>query len=269
MTIGIAVIAPDGIALAADTQTTWFRTVDKAKEKGTGKEVTLAEPLQIPVGWSQKARKLFSVEVGGKTFAIVTSGAALMNNKSMFAVFRSGAHNYAGSSPSCADVSKHFVGHLRSELASHLNCTVSDLGKQPVVSCEFILAGYDNDDVAKPVVEKHTVFSGTAIESNGNSNASGHVVGWANRLPVAFTYGACWTGQTAYISHLVNHSNSALPAIKDQFRLMTLADAIDYSRFLVSFTCDFQRFATMVPNCARPIASATLTPEGYEEELIP
>ena len=54
MTIGIAIAVPDGIALAADTQTTWNRTILRAKDKATGQEVELAEPISIPVGWSQQ-----------------------------------------------------------------------------------------------------------------------------------------------------------------------------------------------------------------------
>ncbi len=33
MTIAIAISVPDGIALAADTQTTWNQTITKAKQK--------------------------------------------------------------------------------------------------------------------------------------------------------------------------------------------------------------------------------------------
>ncbi len=265
MSIGIAIAVPDGIALAADTQTTWNQTVAKAKEKTTGREVELADPLQIPVGWSQKARKLFSVDISGRKFAVVTAGVTHLNSKSMFAVFRSGAHNYQGN-PSYADVAKHFVDHLRSELASHFSCSISDLSKKPVAACDFILAGYDDNDVAKPVVESHIVFSGVAT-ANGKQDASGHIVRWSN-LSQPSRYGGCWIGQVAYISHVVNHSNPDLPPISGQYAMMTLADAVDYTKFLVTFTCDFQRFAIMVPNCGRPIKSATLTPEEYQEAVI-
>jgi hypothetical protein len=50
MSIGIAIAVPDGIALAADTQTTWHQTIIKAKEKGTGKEFELERPIVQPVG---------------------------------------------------------------------------------------------------------------------------------------------------------------------------------------------------------------------------
>jgi len=50
MTIAIAIAVPDGIALAADTQTTWQQTITKAKEKASGNEFELEQPIIQPVG---------------------------------------------------------------------------------------------------------------------------------------------------------------------------------------------------------------------------
>ena len=66
MTICIAVAVPDGIALAADSQTTWNQTITKAKEKGTGKEIELEKPLNVPISWSKMTRKLFKLTFGEK-----------------------------------------------------------------------------------------------------------------------------------------------------------------------------------------------------------
>src|SRR5262245_29724898 len=41
MTIAIGLAVPDGIALAADTQTTWSKAIETAKDKNTGKEFEL------------------------------------------------------------------------------------------------------------------------------------------------------------------------------------------------------------------------------------
>jgi hypothetical protein len=40
---------------------------------------------------------------------------------------------------------------------------------------------------------------------------------------------------------------------------MTLPDAIDYAKFLVQTTADYQRFADMVPNVGGPIEVALIT----------
>ncbi len=63
MTIAAALAVPDGIALAADTQITWYSTITTAKQKGTDQTIELAQPIQVPIGWSRMARKLFSVQM--------------------------------------------------------------------------------------------------------------------------------------------------------------------------------------------------------------
>jgi len=265
MSIGIAIAVPDGIALAADTQTTWSNMIVQAKDKKTGQDFDLAEPISVPVGWSRMARKLFSVSLAGKTYVIVTAGEATLNHKTMYAIFRSAAHKYNGIGK-YDDVLQYYIEHLKTELSAHLSCTPDQLSNQPRKVCEFILAGYEEDDVAKPAVESHMVFSGK-IDINGKPDSSGHFGKSSNRNQPS-RYGGCWIGRTAFISHVVNHSNKKLPPISGQYEMMTLADATDYTQFLVSFTCDFQRFAIMVPDCGRPILSAALTPDSYEEKSI-
>ena len=265
MSIGIAIAVPDGIALAADTQTTWNQTILKVKEKHSGKEVELADPIHIPVGWSRMARKLFSVDMNGTTYAIITAGMAHLNSKSMYAVIHSCAPTYKGNGE-IDDVGTFVGNHLKNELATHLSCPPDQLTKQPLNVCELILSTYEDKDVAKPVIESHLVFSGT-ITFNGKPDGSGHIVKWSNRTQPN-RYGGCWIGRSEFITHIVNHKNSQLPPISGQFGMMTLADGVDYTKFLVEFTCDFQRFAIMVPDCGRPITTSTLTPEFYQENIV-
>lgn len=265
MSIGIAIAVPDGIALAADTQTTWNSTIAKAKDKKTEQEFELKEPIQIPVGWSRRAKKLFSVNVGGNTYAIISAGMAHLNQKTMYAVYRSAARNYQGEGD-YNSVLNHFVEFIKSELASHLSCDVQNLSSKPINICEFILAGYQENDVTQPVIESHIVFSGS-INIAGQVNTTGHHVKWSNRQQQT-RYGGCWIGRTSFISHIVNHSNKKLPPLSGQYSLMTLADAVDYTKFLISFTCDFQRFAIMVPDCGKPMISAVLTTDTYEEKIL-
>ena len=184
----------------------------------------------------------------------------------MYAVFRSAEKKYIGTG-AFDDVLQYFVNQLRKELCVAVSSTSDALVSAPLKLCEFILAGFEDDDVATPAVESHIVFSGT-LNINGTPNPSGHFKKWSNRTQ-ATRYGGCWIGNTAFISHVVNHTNKDLPPISGQYELLTLADAVAYTQFLVAFTCDFQRFAIMVPNCGRPIASATLTPEEFPKELIP
>jgi len=262
VSIAIAIAVPDGIALAADTQTTWQQTITKAKEKGTGKEFELEQPIVKPMGWSRMARKLFSLQFADDKFAVCTAGATSLNRKTMYSIFKSLEHSYSGNA-SIGEVREHLVGGLMNELKQHHG--IEDLSTAPTLTYDFILAGFEDHDVSKPVIESHLVFSGKAIR-DGQEDTSGHILRWATD-PTSH-YGGCWIGRTEFVTHIVNHSNSALPPIAGQFHLMTLTDAVDYTKFLVEFTCNFQRFAVMVPDCGRPIISATLTPEGYNEQVV-
>lgn len=260
MTIAIAIAVPDGIALAADTQTTWNQTITRAKKKGSSEEFELEQPIVVPVGWSKNARKLFSLEFGETLIAICSAGASVLNSKTMYAIFKSLENSYEGNSD-CNEVVNYLVEGLREQLKLHHK--VEDISKADTIDLRFIIAGYENHDVSKPFIESHIVFSGE-ITINGKKNSSGHKKIWEN----VTRYGGCWIGRTEFISHIVTHKNKQLPQISGQYQLMTLADAVDYTKFLVEFTCDFQRFAIMVPDCGRPIISATLTPESYEDEIV-
>ena len=261
MTIAIAVAVPDGIALAADTQTTWQKTITKAKEKGTGKEFELEESIKIPIGWSQMAKKLFRLTCSGICFAVCTAGEAMLSNKTMYAVFKSLEGSYAGEGD-CKSVTEHLVTGLQDQLKQHHG--TSDLSTAPSMLCPFIIAGFEETDVSKPFLQSHLVFSGK-VTVDDKDDSSGHNLRFSN---TGYAYGACWIGRAEYISHVVTHKNPALPPITGQYALMTLADAVDYSKFLVEFTCDFQRFAVMVPDCGRPMVSVTLTPQEYKERVV-
>ena len=106
-------------------------------------------------------------------------------------------------------------------------------------------------------------YSGVLI-SDGAPQTDGHRVSWSNLTPEVTRYSSCWIGRTEYVDHIVNHHNTRLPAMSGQYHLMTLKDAVSYTRFLAEFTCDFQRFAVIVPDCGRPVVSAVLTPGSFK-----
>jgi hypothetical protein len=264
MTIAVAVAVPDGIALAADTQTTWQRTITNAKDKATGTEFELAEPILVPIGWSRMARKLFSLTMSGSTYAVATSGAAMLNNRTAFSIFRSLENAYSGDGTH-EDVMNYLINGVKEQLRTQLG--VTDLAASPrLADLNFILAGYEDHDVARPVLRVISVYSGKRRKPQQPDDPEpSHLIIWQNSPENRF--GCCWTGRNEFIDHIVNHKNRALPSITGYYPGMTLADAIDYVRFLAEFTCDFQRFATMVPDCGRPVLSASLTPAGYEDRL--
>jgi hypothetical protein len=266
MSICIAIAVPDGIALASDSQTTWTQTITQATQRGTNQLFDLAQPLNIPIGWSKMTRKLFNLKIHDNTYAICIAGTALLNHKTIYSIFKTLEKSYQ-SDGSYDTVLRHLIDGLKAELRKQLN--IEDLATaSTVMSVEFIISGYVDQDVSKPRIESWLVLSGTVQIQGGGQLNTGELKKSTNIVNGQYTFGGCWIGRTEFISHLVTHNNSQLPPIQGQYELLSLADAVDYTKFLVDFTCDYQRFAAMVPDCGKPIISSTLTPETYDEQII-
>lgn len=263
MSICIAIAVPDGIALAADSQTTWNQTIKQVKEAGTGNLIQLETPIQQPISWSKMARKLFEIKIKETSFAVCVAGTALLNHKTTYSLFKSFESKYQDEND-FDKIIQFFINGLKEEMKTQLDVDELKSADQ-ILTVEFILAGYENGDVAKPRIESHLVFSGS-ITIDGVKNESGHIPRWNNKDEQR-RFGGCWIGRTEFISHLVNQ-NKTLPPIQGQYELLSLEDAVDYTKFLVDFTCDYQRFAIMVPDCGKPIISAKLTPSGYNEKIF-
>ncbi len=266
MSICIAISVPDGIALAADSQTTWNQTITKAKQKETNTEFELATPINVPVSWSKMARKLFEIKIHNKSYAFCIAGTALLNHKTIYSIFKSLERTYVGDE-SFDTITRHFIDGLKTELRKQLNIETLATS-QTILNVNFIIAGYPDNDVSKPKIESWTVFSGKAQIEGDVLLDTGEFRNWTNIVNGQPTFGGCWIGRTEFISHLVTSKNSSLPPIQGQYELLSLADAVDYTKFLVEFTCDYQRFAIMVPDCGKPIISATLTTDNYSEQVI-
>lgn len=266
MSICIAIAVPDGIALAADSQTTWNQTITQAQQLGTNQIFDLAQPINIPVSWSRMARKLFSIKVNENNYAICIAGTALLNHKTISSIFKTLEKSYQGDG-TFDNITQHFIDGLKAELRRQLN--VENLATaQTILNIEFIISGYIDNEVSKPQIESWIIFSGTVILENGQQLNTGEFKKWTNIVNGQHTFGGCWIGRAEFISHLVTHNNPLLPPIQGQYELLSLADAVDYTKFLVEYTCDYQRFAIMVPDCGKPIISATLTPDAYDEQII-
>ena len=257
MTIAIIAAVPDGIAVSADTQTAWSRSITTVKAKGVKKPVELENPIRMPMGWSPGAKKLFPFSYGGRTGVVLTAGVASIGKRSAGAIFRK-LERECPDTASCEQIVQYLADGIRAEFRRAHG--TDDLTTVGVSVLEFIFAAFVDGDITRPFVSSNLTFTGT-VPVAGKPDSSGHHQRWTNE-PDA--YGACWIGQTQYVAHLVNHKNRGLPPIAGQYHMMTLEEAVAYTRFLAEFTCDYQQFAAMVPDCGRPVVSAVLTPEGFK-----
>ncbi|MFP5385130.1 MAG: hypothetical protein ACLGHN_03575 [Bacteriovoracia bacterium] len=251
MTIGVVVSVPDGIALSADTQTSWTTTITKAEIKdplNAAKtiQVDLAKPILQQSGWSSGTKKLFKFKYGSddqnlKDAAILTAGNASINGQTAYAVLK----KIEASCPrtdSCDAVVAYIVDELKKEFK--LQYKVDDMNKMPKTISSFIFASFENSDITKPYISNNNIITGPLLvgQSDHHINSS-----------ITKSTGCTWIGRVEYIGHILNHSNANLPPIAGQYHLMTLQDAVRYSRFLTEFTCDFQKYAVCVPDCGRPV----------------
>jgi len=263
MSICVALAVPDGIVLAADTQTTWSQWILKAKDKKTNQDIELAQPIQLPIGWSRMAKKLFKLSFGGVNYAVCCAGVASINQKTIYSILKSQEKSYSGDG-TYSDVTGYCVEGLKKEFRKEFKA--EDLSTVPINNIvQLIFASFIEGDVSQPVLENICVFTGAA-KVGEEDNSSGVYKSWKNSENGIF--GCCWIGESRFISHIVNHQNKDLPPIQGQYHMMTLEDAKDYVKFLVEYTCDFQRFAVMVPTCGRPIITAKLTPDNCEENVV-
>jgi hypothetical protein len=254
-TIALALAVPDGIAFAADTQTTWNQTITSAKEKGTDREVELAAPIVIPVGASRLSRKLFSLSIGGATYGVAVSGTALIDNKTPYSILRSLEKAYRGDN-SYDEVLAFLIEGLKADLS------VSDLLEaSQFLPITLILGGYEGGAISKPILRVVFIYSGKPQWAIAGESAQSRLVK---------------RGNDRGLQHLLDRSRrvrgahrlpqqSRTPGNVWQLFAVHSVRRLNYVRFLAENTCDFQRFATMVPDCGRPVLTATLTPEGFVE----
>ncbi|MBL7766573.1 MAG: hypothetical protein JNJ58_10790 [Chitinophagaceae bacterium] len=266
MSICIAIAVPDGIAIAADSQTTWNKSITQVLQKDTNQMVDLAQPIQLPISWSRMARKLFQIRLNDIPYAICTAGIALINHKTIYSLCKALEKKYTGDG-TYEHAVRYILDGMKAELRKQFKLdNLADAHASMVL--ELVISGFDEQDVSKPHIESWMIFSGKANVGTGTLLDTGEYRKWSNVINGEHTFGGCWIGRTEFISHLVTHKNPQMPPIQGQYELLSLADAQDYTRFLVDFTCEYQRFAAMVPDCGKPIIAATLTPEAYVENII-
>lgn len=262
MTIGIAVVVPDGIALAADSLNTWMTAISKCQTKQYG-EAELAKPIVVASGSASGARKLFPFSYGkngqGKG-AVLISGEATLGQHSVKSIFKNLELSDAiRKTTDCDKVFSLIVAGLKDSLRQAF-AEGRPLKEGPSRSMAFAFCSFRDGVIIKPFLRAATVFSGVRRAAGQPDNDTGEFIffdiqdkptGWAA------------VGETQYVSHLLSHKNPDLPPISDQWSLMTLAEAVDYVRFLVGFTCDYQRFAIVPKTCGGKVVTAILTPDEF------
>ncbi|MFB3910451.1 MAG: hypothetical protein ACE15D_18835 [Candidatus Eisenbacteria bacterium] len=192
-------------------------------------------PIGVPAGSTPLAVKLFYLDNCGLVFF----GQSTINGRSLFnhvLVFRTTVYKVGMQLVEIADA-------MARQLAAAIRTDASLGGVPPGTERGgFQISGYDSGDIdiGRTSVVRFTVGQDPERDDGPPE------------------YGVTVTGVRDVVQKLFANPDGAVTPVP-AFGKMTLPDAIDYARYLVQTTPDYQRFADMVPLVGGPIDIAVIT----------
>jgi hypothetical protein len=243
MTLAISIRIPDGVVIAVDSLSTVTGNMrlmaefgfkcSKCNHDNKLPNVELP-PMAFPVSTKSSAQKLVQFK---RKFGIACYGNSFVNRKSMYSQIRSLEAN-SKLSPDAIDVdgvAELFLDHFTKELTQE----AGNLNKIPEKAFPFgfQVVGFDKNGIGKTWA--------VSIGRNPNKKAEEKI-------------GLTMSGDTALLRKLLEPSPN-MPAPLPNFMSFSLQDAVDYSKFLIGFVADYQRFANMIPTVGGDIDVALVT----------
>jgi len=243
--MNVTVRVPDGIVIASDSlasqqnplQLPPLSVAHHHKCGSCGHEEDLGLAVQapaigVPSNSSPFANKLFYIGQFGVSFhgAAGVGGRTLCNH----------VLNYVHTDFAPSKTVREVAEDLSTILHDALKKQIGDLSKIPdgATALGFQIAGYNPTDLDSGSTYLVAIGREKKIEDTSGPAgvAFGGVVDVADRI-----------------------YRKILPTDNVSLELMTLPDAVDYARFLIRTTADYQRFAKMVPVVGGPIDIAVIT----------
>jgi hypothetical protein len=250
MTLNVSLIVPDGIVVASDSLMTLSRPINQkmnvdtlcpnCNERVEIKDVQVP-PVSVPSSTFPYAQKIFDIK--GK-FALAVYGSAFVNSRSMFSHVQSmtaklpektdnDGEDYLGIISE--QIKSYFDNQLKLETKKNgVNLALLPDGWSPF---GFQLAGIGKDATGEPIAK---VF---------------HIqIGKQSAVVLQSGLALC-TGDTTVVRMLWPNSNPGA-----NFGVFSLQDAIDYAKFLIRTTADYQRFSGQMPVVGGDVDIALVTP---------
>ena len=231
------VIAADSLAtipaemvIAADIAT----VCPKCNEKIQLRDLPLP-PVSVAASTSPFAQKVFPFQ---RWFGVATFGSGILNGKTIYHHVREAEMATSARCDTVTDAAEHLGARLHEELKTQLG----DLSKAPqgAYTVGLHVVGYDGADPKTKVVQ---VGREVSIEEKAG-------------------LGCTVSGQREVVRQLWELGKSD-PRQQARYPAMSLQDAIDYAKFLIRTTADYQRFANMIPTVGGEIDIGFITP--YQE----
>lgn len=244
MTLNVSLRVPDGVVIASDSLATLVQPInqkmtvsgkcDKCGEPVEIKDVQ-TPPISIPSSSWPYVQKLFPIQ--GR-FGLATYGFGFVNQRSIYnhvIELVPTLPNPAAGVDQFDVLSKRIADHFHQELEIQLKAIGLALDLQPDdwAPLGFQFVGFGSNGTGMPTSKTSLIQIGKAVQTQTFN-----------------TIGCTISGDTKVAQMLFRQANWAS---------FSLQDAIDYAKFLIRTTADFQRFSGNMPTVGGDIDIALLT----------
>lgn len=247
MTLNVSLRVPDGIVLASDSLATLMSFINQkmnvnAKCDSCGAEVNLKDvqtpPITVPSSTWPYAQKVYPLD---KRFGLATWGSAFVNNRSIYnhvVEFQTNIPKPAEGQEPIDAMTEFISGYFKDQLMKEWQKNGIDPALQPdaFYPFGFQMVGFKSDDHGDPVPVTRAISIG--------------------KVPLIESFdkiGATCTGDRSVV-HLLWPGGAGA-----NFPAFSLQDAIDYAKFLIRTTSDFQRFSGKLPTVGGDVDVALVT----------
>jgi hypothetical protein len=249
VTLNVSLRVPDGIVLASDSLATLMQQINqKMTVQGNcqkcGEQVEIKDvptpPMTVPSSTWPYAQKMFPIQ--GR-YGLATFGAAFVNNRSIYNHIIELADRFpavANNEDHLEKMTNFIVGYFLEQLHAECKKTGVDINLQPDTwhPFGFHLVGFTKDANGDPEPHTHLLRIGKnpIIERFGS-------------------IGCTWSGDGSVVGLLWPAGGKNVAS----FGTFSLQDALDYAKFLIRTTADYQRFSGKLPTVGGEIDIALIT----------
>jgi hypothetical protein len=246
VTLNVSLRVPDGIVLASDSLATLVQQINQkmnveADCQKCGEHIEIKDvptpPMSVPSSTWPYAQKMYPIR--GR-YGLATYGSGFVNNRSIYNHIIELADRFpaANENPDNLErMTQFIVGYFREQLVAECKRSGVDINLLPDtwLPFGFQLVGFTKDSNGDPEPHTHLIRVG--------------------KVPVIERFGSIgctWSGDGSVVGLLWNSKVA-------NYAAFSLQDAVDYAKFLIRTTADFQRFSGALPTVGGEIDMALIT----------
>ncbi len=246
MTLNVSLRVPDGIVLASDSLATLLANITQkmnvtAKCNQCGTNIDLKDvqtpPMQVPSSTWPFTQKMHPVS---ERFGLATWGQGMVNGRS---IYNHVAELVFPMETVGQDLLLATANFIRDYFSNQLVIELTKAGNDPTLLPDtflplgFQLVGFSKDTNGEPQPASYLISIGPKPRIQSWTG-----IGWA------------WTGDPSVVNLLYPGGNLTANVFA-----FSLQDAIDFAKFLIKTTADFQRFSGNLPTVGGDIDIALIT----------